>query len=90
MTSRRACFCHLVLENKVYVFGGLSGNFSEKKQEHFPTMAAINAERFDPVTNKWDKFEIQNIPSLAAFAWTSKGKGSSEIIVLGGSDGDVL
>ena len=53
-------------------------------------MPVINAERYDPATNTWDKFEIPNIPSLGAFAWTSKGKGSSEIIILGGTDGDVL
>lgn len=90
MNTRRACFAHLVLDNKVYVFGGLAGNSTVKKQEHHPTMATVNAERYDPVTNVWENFEIPNIPALAAFAWTPLGKGSSEIIILGGTDGDVL
>jgi hypothetical protein len=26
MNSSRACFSHIVIDNKIYVFGGLSGN----------------------------------------------------------------
>ena len=90
MNCRRANFCHLVLDNKVYVFGGIGGNSSEKNQEHIPKMPAVNAEKYDPVSNVWEKIEIPHIPSLGAFAWTPKGKDSSEIIILGGTDGDVL
>lgn len=90
MSNRRANFCHLVLDNMVYVFGGISGQSSEKNQEHVPKMPTVNAEKYDPVANTWENFEIQNIPPLAAFAWTPKGKNSNEIIILGGTDGDVI
>jgi N-acetylneuraminic acid mutarotase len=90
MSNRRANFCHIVLDNMVYVFGGISGQSSEKNQEHVPKMPTINAEKYNPITNTWENIEIPNIPSLGAFAWTPKGKNSSEIIILGGTDGDVI
>lgn len=90
MNNRRANFCHLVLDNMVYIFGGISGQSNEKKHEHVPKMPTVVAEKYDPVADSWEKIEIPNIMPLGAFAWTPKGKDSSEIIILGGTDGDVI
>ena len=90
MHSRRANFSHIVMDNKVYVFGGISGNVDDKKNFHAPKMATVNAERYDPVTDVWEKYEIPDIPSLGAFAWTQLGKDSSKILILGGTDGDLI
>lgn len=91
MQNRRANFCHLVLDNLVYVFGGISGTLEESGAEaHFPKMATLNAERYNPAADTWEEFEIPNIPSLGAFAWTTYGKDSSKIIILGGTDGDLI
>lgn len=53
-------------------------------------MPAINAERYDPAKDIWEKYEIPNIPSLGAFAWTQLGKDSSKVVILGGTDGDLI
>jgi len=74
----------------VYVFGGISGQSSEKNQEHLPKMPTITAEKYNPIANTWENIEIPDIQPLGAFAWTPKGKNSSEIIILGGTDGDVI
>ena len=73
MNSRRANFCHIVLDNLVYVFGGIAGTVDEKKNSHCPKMATINAERYDPQADVWEKYEIPDVPSLGAFAWTQLG-----------------
>jgi len=90
MHSRRANFCHLVLDNMVYVFGGIAGQSSKKNEEHFPKMPTVVAEKYNPIEDSWEKIEIPHIPSLGAFAWTPKGKNTSEMIILGGTDGDVI
>ena len=90
MHSRRANFCHLVIDNMVYVYGGIAGQSAKAKEEHFPKMATINAEKYDPVKDVWEKIELPNIPTLGAFAWTPKGKNAHEIIIMGGTDGDLI
>ena len=90
MNSRRANFCHVVLDNLVYVFGGISGSIDDKSGKNAPKMATINAERYDPVKDIWDQYEIENIPSLGAFAWTQLGSDSNEVVILGGTDGDLI
>jgi N-acetylneuraminic acid mutarotase len=45
-------------------------------------------EKYDPATDKWEKIEIAGSPCLAAFAWCSIDK--AQIMVLGGTDGDLL
>lgn len=90
MNSRRANFCHMLLDNYVYVFGGISGTVDDKKNFHCPRMATVNAERYDPAADAWEKYEIPNIPSLGAFAWTRMGKDSSTLVILGGTDGDLI
>lgn len=90
MLNRRANFSHLVLDNFVYIFGGISGNVDAKNSTHCPKMPTINAERYDPATDNWENFEIPDIPSLGAFAWTTLGKDSSKMVILGGTDGDLI
>lgn len=60
MKSRRANFCHIVLDNLVYVFGGFSGSIEDKEVsgKFVPKMATINAERYDPVADTWESYEI--------------------------------
>jgi len=90
MQCKRANFCHMVLDNLVYVFGGISGTVDEKKNKHVPKIAELNCERYNPKSDLWESFEIPNIPSLGAFAWTRLGEDSSKMIILGGSDGDLV
>jgi len=80
----------MVLDNLVYVFGGISGTVDEKKNKHVPKIAELNCERYNPKSDVWESFEIPNIPSLGAFAWTRLGEDSSKMMILGGSDGDLI
>jgi len=84
MNCNRASFAHTVVENKVYVFGGLSG-----KHDNAPILADSAAEVYDPISDKWERIEIQNALSLAAFGWTTLGS-PEQIMILGGSDGEIL
>jgi hypothetical protein len=45
-------------------------------------------ERYCATTDVWEKIEIAKAPLVAAFAWTPLSKG--KIMILGGTDGDVL
>ena len=53
-------------------------------------MCELNAERYNPATDVWEAYEIPNVPCLGAFAWTSFGKDSGKMIILGGTDGDLI
>jgi hypothetical protein len=53
MNSKRANFAHLVLDNFVYVFGGIAGK-GEGERAHCPTLASILAEKYDPKIDKWE------------------------------------
>lgn len=88
MKSKRANFAHIVMDNLVYVFGGISGT-GEGVNSHRPLMCSNPAERYDPKADKWEVLEIPNAPQLAAFSWTRLGDNSSKIIILGGTDGDL-
>jgi hypothetical protein len=48
MSIERANFCHLVIDNMVYVFGGISGKSKDKKNSHIPIISDPNTERYDP------------------------------------------
>ena len=74
MSVERACFSHIVIDNKVYVFGGISGNSKVKKNTHAPIISEPNTERYDPVLNKWDTIVIKDSPSLGAFSWSKINK----------------
>ena len=88
MESARACFSHIVIDNKIYVFGGISGN-NDGENSHTPKISDPLAERYDPIEDKWELFEIKNSPSVAAFSWTKLGKNSNKIMILGGTNGDL-
>jgi hypothetical protein len=45
-------------------------------------------EKYCATTDVWTKIEIANAPPVAAFAWTPLSKG--KIMILGGSDGDLI
>ncbi len=57
MSVERACFSHIVIDNKVYVYGGISGN-SKKKNTHDPIVSEPNTERYDPQLDKWETIII--------------------------------
>ena len=87
MESARACFSHIVNDSKIYVFGGISGN-NDDENSHLPKISNPLMERYDPIQDKWEPFEINNSPSVAAFSWTKLGKNSNKIMILGGTNGD--
>ena len=92
MSKPRANFAHLVLDNLVYVFGGICGRGKEGSTLHIPSLASDKflSERYNPAEDKWDQIEIAGANPLAAFGWTPLAKGSGEIMILGGTDGDML
>lgn len=45
-------------------------------------------EKYQPTLDVWTEISIPNVPSLAAFSWTSTDDG--RLIILGGSDGNIL
>lgn len=87
MNSARANFAHVVLDNLVYVFGGISGR-GTGQAAHQPVLASVIAEKYDPAADKWEAIEVQGALPLAAFGWTSLDSG--ELLIFGGSDGDML
>ena len=52
MQTARANFSHLVVDNLVFVFGGVSGN-GKRAESHCPVLSSPVVERYDPITNKW-------------------------------------
>jgi N-acetylneuraminic acid mutarotase len=87
MNQARACFASLVVDNLIYVYGGISGQ-GTGKEAHYPTIANPPVERYNPINDKWEVLEIQNATELAAFAWCQMG--NSEIYILGGTDGSII
>lgn len=84
MTQGRCLFAATVLNNFIYVYGGIA---SSKK--NMPTLVDKLIERYDVVQNKWATVNIENAPSLAAFGW-ALGPKEGELLVLGGSTGHEL
>jgi N-acetylneuraminic acid mutarotase len=69
MKSARVNFAHLVLDNCVYAFGGISGRGTGATQ-HEPLLSTIIAEKYQPTTDSWEEIEVQGALGLAAFGWT--------------------
>lgn len=88
MSVERANFSHIVIDNKVYVFGGIKGNSKEKKHTHAPIISQPNTERYDPKLDKWETIEIKNSPTLGAFLWSKIN--NNQILILGGTNGDIM
>ena len=89
MNSARANFATTVVDNMVYAYGGIQGR-GEGESAHVPVLATIVAERYDPGQDAWEEIAVNGAPPLAAFGWTSLAAGSGQILVLGGTDGDVI
>ena len=87
MQNKRSNFAHCLMDNMVYVFGGISGT-DVKARTHYPVLAALNCERYDPKQDKWQEFEIKHAPCLGAFAWTECDSG--QIFISGGTDGYLI
>ena len=52
-------------------------------------MASPICEKYDPIADTWETVEIEGATPLAAFGWTPL-KTSSQLLVVGGTDGDLL
>jgi len=90
MSNARANFALVVLDNLVYVFGGIKSK-GKGKSSHVPSTVDIITERYDVNSDTWENIAIDGAPSLGAFAWTSLApKHEGQILVLGGTDGDIL
>ena len=48
------------------------------------------AEKYDLKQNKWEEYEIKGAFPLAAFGWTALAPESGQILILGGTDGDLI
>lgn len=57
MNSARANFAHCVVNNFVYVFGGI-GSRGEGKESHVPNIVNNVTEKYDINSNKWEIIEI--------------------------------
>jgi len=86
MKSARANFAIQVIKNTVYVFGGVSKNASGDEFWR-PELTKNVIERYLPEENVWLEMTIPNTPSLAAFSWCVA---DDKLIILGGSDGNLL
>jgi len=81
MSQGRCLFAATVLNNFIYVYGGIASSKNNK-----PTLVDKLVERYDVALNKWANIVVENAPSLAAFGWTL-GPKEGELLVLGGSNG---
>jgi N-acetylneuraminic acid mutarotase len=88
MNNQRANFAICQIDNFVYVFGGIQSKEKGNKTKHIPQIVEQLTEKYCATTDVWEKIEIANAPPLAAFAWTPLSNG--KIMILGGSDGDLL
>ena len=89
MKSARANFACIVVDNLVYAFGGIQGR-GTGESAHVPALATIVSERYDPQQDAWEEFEVKGASPLAAFGWTTLAPESGQLLILGGTDGDVL
>lgn len=88
MKHARANFAAINLGNRVYVFGGISGN--DPQIQHQPVLVEDVIERYVSQTNTWEVFDIPNAPRCAAFSWTPTTYDEGSIIILGGTDGNLM
>lgn len=88
MKHARSNFAAINLGNRVYVFGGISG--ADAQIKHQPCLVDDVIERYIPQTNSWEVFDIPNAPTCAAFSWTRTTYDEGSIIILGGTDGNLM
>lgn len=84
MKNKRAAFGAVVVNNEIYVFGGISG----KEGTHKPILAQNVVEKYNPSTNEWTEVKIDGLTPRAAFAFTSIS--NNRIAVFGGTDGTII
>lgn len=87
MLSARANFAMLAIGVFVYVIGGIEGK--DANETHRPVMSKEVCERYHPLTDKWEPISINNMPHLAAFAWTPMDN-PMRIAILGGTNGSLM
>lgn len=58
MQSARANFAFAVVDNLVYVFGGVSGTGDGPDKAHIPQLVSNLCERYDPKLDKWETIQI--------------------------------
>jgi N-acetylneuraminic acid mutarotase len=51
MKEPRSNFMHAVIDNKIYVYGGIKGKSSQTS--HAPLMNETLCEIYDPIANTW-------------------------------------
>jgi N-acetylneuraminic acid mutarotase len=85
MKCSRSNFALTVVDNMVYVFGGIQN----KGSGHAPIMPSIVAEKYDPIQDKWETVEIAGAQSIGAFGWTTLGS-PEKLLIVGGTDGEML
>lgn len=89
MKSNRANFAWTVVDNMVYVFGGISDRGPSQEEAHVPQLVSDLCERYDPKLDKWETIKIENAFPLGAFGWTVLDS-PEKIMIVGGTDGDML
>lgn len=87
MNNQRANFAISQFDNLVYVYGGIQGQ-GKGKNKHVPQLVEKTIEKYDATADSWESIQIDGAPHLAAFAWCAIAKG--QIMILGGTDGDLL
>ena len=83
MVSGRANFAIQMINNTIYVFGGVQS----LSEEWRPNLCQNIIEKYMPQEDLWMTMKIPNTPFLAAFSWCST---SERLIILGGTDGSFL
>jgi len=89
MKEARANFMLTVIDNKVYVYGGISGRGTEDEKRHVPIMAESVCEVYDPVANTWTSLEMEGAFPIADFGATQL-KEPTQFLIFGGTDGCML
>ena len=48
------------------------------------------ADKYDPAQDKWETIEIEGATPVACFGFTPLAPNTGELLILGGTDGDML
>jgi len=89
MKEPRANFMLTVIENKVFVYGGMKGSETDKKSIPSPVMNDIISEVYDPVANTWTAIKFNEDIPLSCFGYTPL-EDPYKYILFGGTDGGIL
>mmetsp|Transcript_17851 Transcript_17851/g.30293 ORF Transcript_17851/g.30293 Transcript_17851/m.30293 type:complete len:381 (-) Transcript_17851:148-1290(-) len=89
MKSARSNFAHSIFKDKVFVYGGIKGS-SKGDQSHYPDMSSPLCEVYDAVKNEWTEVVLDGARPLAFFGYSKLTPVGDKIILVGGSDGDLM